>query len=145
MQHMVIRPRGARSDKGNKLFNDVISSAENVQFRMYRSIHARNTKILTNCAIIFDRYTSQLYREVTHKSLNKFHEKFKSTVSVKYFIYCSTKTTHFLDKTFIEQGVREISVRGSQFERGRNFFPLLSFGRFLILALVPAMQETYYL
>jgi len=44
MQHMVIRPRGAQSDKGNKLFNDVTSTAENVQFRMNRGTHAWNTK-----------------------------------------------------------------------------------------------------
>jgi hypothetical protein len=30
MQHIVIRPTQARSDKGNKLFNDVISTAENI-------------------------------------------------------------------------------------------------------------------
>jgi hypothetical protein len=60
MSHMVIRPTGARSDKGNKLLNDVISTAENVQFRTNGGIHAWNTKMLTNCVILFDRYTLKI-------------------------------------------------------------------------------------
>lgn len=75
MQHIVIRPTGARIDKENKLFNDVISTAENMQCRMNGGIHAPNTIMLTNCVIIFDRYSCQLLRAVTYKALNKFHEK----------------------------------------------------------------------
>lgn len=52
MPHMVIRPTGARSDKGNKLFNDVTSTAENVEFRMNLGIQAPNIKMLTNCVIL---------------------------------------------------------------------------------------------
>jgi hypothetical protein len=49
MQHMVIRPTEARSDKGNKLFNDVISTAENIQCRINRGMHAWNTKVDILC------------------------------------------------------------------------------------------------
>jgi hypothetical protein len=77
MQHMVNRPTGARSDKGNKLFNDVISTAENVQFRMNRGILSRNTKTLTNFVMIFERDTCKFYKTVTYKGLNKFYEKIR--------------------------------------------------------------------
>ena len=63
MPHMVIRPTGERSDKGNKLFNDVISTAENVEFRVNRGVHARNTKMLTNYVTLFDRYAYKLYKQ----------------------------------------------------------------------------------
>jgi hypothetical protein len=75
---------------------------------------------------------------VTYNGLNKFYEKIKRTVSLSTVYSAAQKHTR-LDKSSHNRKSTNYLSGVHKLNRRINFFPLLSFGRFLILVLAPTM------